>query len=1692
MYEDDYQFLYEYPINYSNINRRLRKIICNNEICHAITETGLVFSWGHDIHHKGTLGLGDNIYQVNTPVLNKYLSKHLIFDISLSEEHCAAIDFNNCMYTWGLGTNGELGFFDKKDRIVSIPNKVICNGKPFLVEKIKCGMHYTTGITNDGIPFLFGNKNLENSDINNDNIIFFSLKNTTAKDVYCGDNYIIILLEKEKLLIYDFNIGLFEILLNNEDYNNKNIIISKINVVDKNFYVLDEKNKKLYEFVYQSRNYSKSLNIKDFYLTEYEINKDVKLSIIEMPFFVKFLFFWIECSESQKKSFISQEKKIFKKIQDKDINSFKYNKNNKGPYINENFLFGNNKRRIELKKVEFENSYKRKRINIFSKEDLIKNNNKNYDFKIFNEENETIDSKEEYLNLPISKNYGNKNDVKDKKNINLDFENFNSTNKYKTINNENEFNKISNKRNSKRFLSTDESRRNSSISLDKKQSKRTINEYQNEETIDNKSNINNLKTSNSFLIQNKMNFNNIIENKNDKYSFNHIYNKRNKEGSYIQMKEDKNSKTINKEEEKEFDNILRNINNRKLMINHPIKLEDQVPNTKKIISKIGRTKSKTEILIKELHETFFGKENKKQNIYNNYLNHNYMRNNIINKEEIKEENKNDISKENNKEKKIFKLKKNKDQTGVKIMKSYLDEEKEQNEINFDYDKMKDIEIDINKILGKGKNRFKKIKKKEDIEENGKIIDEKEKLNMELKLENEKLEKEIKEIKEKKEEEQCILKEKIKESEMKKDLIEKELREKLEIEYKDKYEKEIKENLKQRKNLVMASEINKFIKGKNNFENENEKKVNYNKSNNYKFIPERLKTENENEFVMKGINKKNYNFTISNKQQINIENKHDNQEKKNIINNNNNDKLNLNIEDIISTRDIIFENNNIFNNNISQKIDNLISPIPRQTLNESKNISKNEFNIDKDITSQQSITISELIQKNNSNHSKNEEIKNKKENENSLNFLIEDNNQRNESSNINTNKEKDDSFGNINLSGKNPEKEQKSLNLREQENEENEPEIALELDNSKIKLNMNRKEKSKAKNRINEIIEEKQELESLEDTNKSKNKVRNIYLMNNNNNPTEKSLNQMQEISNSNMRHISTYDQNIISTIRKFEPKELDDITGSLRFFSNRSDNILSSLTNKNNNKSTSEINNIVNLNISNNISNLKPYNGLGEKAKNINDTNNLNFSKNKNLIIESEKDKEKCNYEINNIENIKDQKMKIDDLEQSKLLSGKDENNNNIELKSQIDGIKNILYKSNKIIKLKNKEELRNILNEINQEEKNVLNDSLYFLLESDSTLPNKQGTIEKEVNLLKVKNNKITELNSGNNFILEDNNKNQIFNNKLKYLNLMNKESLQNYHTFSEKHNLIENNSINKNKNNNIKNTNTNTNITRGIQIKTMNRNKSYGKQSNKKLKKKIGIIEQIKKEQYEKKQQIIYNTFNNRNKIILTNNNVAPYINIKPQKYSKNSIANIGYNNTFHYDPGMIPININMNMNIMHDENNKNNKTSKNIINNNKEKDKESFIILRKKYLDFLIKVYGNENIPNNKDNEKMDNTFLKGLINNEVPIENINLNLLKCSSDMKNFIGESLENFKLQQIKEKIPKISENNFLYLNTNNNEKMQLDYDDDIKDKSNILEPIELDKSNNYNLNFRKSFVESLSGIKNENKFLKSENISNK
>ena len=662
IYDDDYKFLYEYPINYSNINRRLRKIICNNEICHAKTENGLIFSWGNDFSHKGTLGLGNNIYQVNIPVLNKILSKVKTFDISLSEEHCAAIDYNNYLYTWGVEEHGELGYYDENEKIVCEPIRVNMNKKPFLVDKIKCGKYYTAGINNKGIPFLFGNKRNEND---NNEIIFFSFNNNwdfdlIAKDIYCGEDFLIIYLEQEKILIYSFNDGLFEIKLNNEKEKKINHNISKINIVNKNFYILDEKNNRLFEYVYNNNNFNKPFNIYDYYQNEYEVNPGIKLSIIEMPFFVKFLFFWIECSENEKKEFISQKKKMFYKLNDTNFHP----KCNRGPNINEFILFGNNKKKIELIKIEYINLYnKKERHFLFKGENINSNfrkNGKENNINSNNNNSSNIDSSFQSLNIPISKNYGNRNDMKDYNKIKLNHDLSGNNYNINNINNNDKIHKIDynnyNKKTIKYNYNCDISDNHNkySISQDKRRNKINDTEYEKEEieekkykinkniiTLDNNDINNNIsliankkRENNSFLLPKNMNFktNDNIRDSTEKKIYIFLHIKINKKRSCSLIKDENNhnhhnvsSITTNinnsKKEEDEFDNILKKINHRKLILNQPSKFENNNKSTKKFLSQIGKTKSKTEMLIKELHETFFGKENHINNNYYSNLTH---------------------------------------------------------------------------------------------------------------------------------------------------------------------------------------------------------------------------------------------------------------------------------------------------------------------------------------------------------------------------------------------------------------------------------------------------------------------------------------------------------------------------------------------------------------------------------------------------------------------------------------------------------------------------------------------------------------------------------------------------------------------------------------------------------------------------------------------------------------------------------------------------------------------------------------------------------------------------------------------------------------------------------------------------------------------------------------------------------------
>ena len=167
-------------------------------------------------------------------------------------------------------------------------------------------------------------------------------------------------------------------------------------------------------------------------------------------------------------------------------------------------------------------------------------------------------------------------------------------------------------------------------------------------------------------------------------------------------------------------------------------------------------------------------------------------------------------------------------------------------------------------------------------------------------------------------------------------------------------------------------------------------------------------------------------------------------------------------------------------------------------------------------------------------------------------------------------------------------------------------------------------------------------------------------------------------------------------------------------------------------------------------------------------------------------------------------------------------------------------------------------------------------------------------------------------------------------------------------------------------------------------------------------------------------------------------------------------------------------------------NNKNSNNDNNNDNDKNNENederiYKLLKEKYLDYLKRTFDG-NIPKiTKEEEKLNEALLRNLAKKELPIENENLDNIKCSNDMKAFLIESINNFKLVQMKDKM---NENNGNQVN-NIHQKFDpaksnligliyLDYENENKD-SHMFEPIELEKSY-MNKSIKKSIIDSFNG----------------
>ena len=486
LYDDNLEYLKSNPISFSNFGlKKIKSISCNTDVCHAITEDGCIFSWGNDIEEKGLLGLGNKIFQVKVPTLNKNLSKLKIQFISLSQSHAAGLDYNNNLYTWGDDSYGQCGLnnnynknnnFDEYNNFCCfVPKKIVLNCS-FNVKKVQCGKFYTAGINNDGIAFKFGVINYKNYIRKDNNIAFFNFKNNEnfvshfpnlnpekVNDIFCGEELLCFITQKGEMFIYNEIQGLFKIKLNNESHENslnyqqrQNNIIDNVKFIDRTFYAISKNNTCIYEFInYSYKN--KDFDFNDYVQNEYDINENVKLSMLNQPYYVKVIFFRIKCSDYLFNEFEENEDKIFfKRKYHKESNNLSMTNHNFSNF-NHTYDSFNNHNITSMNKItkisnmlnnifdrKIDNIINKTRVNLNSENtflsgkkriELIKINFQNNSGISFLENesiseiksfNNTFNLSSNILNIPINENYIHEEDRKIKNSVDKERNKFKS------------------------------------------------------------------------------------------------------------------------------------------------------------------------------------------------------------------------------------------------------------------------------------------------------------------------------------------------------------------------------------------------------------------------------------------------------------------------------------------------------------------------------------------------------------------------------------------------------------------------------------------------------------------------------------------------------------------------------------------------------------------------------------------------------------------------------------------------------------------------------------------------------------------------------------------------------------------------------------------------------------------------------------------------------------------------------------------------------------------------------------------------------------------------------------------------------------------------------------------------------------------------------------------------------------------
>jgi E3 ubiquitin-protein ligase HERC4 len=128
----------------------IQSICCGYGHTLCLSLNGVVFAWGNN--DWGQIGCGSERRYHSTPVKLEIFNQEKIIKISSRFNHCLALTNNGLVYSWGNNQYGQLGLGNNED--VNKPNLIDVPGVSF--REISCGMRHSLLLSQDGSIYGFG------------------------------------------------------------------------------------------------------------------------------------------------------------------------------------------------------------------------------------------------------------------------------------------------------------------------------------------------------------------------------------------------------------------------------------------------------------------------------------------------------------------------------------------------------------------------------------------------------------------------------------------------------------------------------------------------------------------------------------------------------------------------------------------------------------------------------------------------------------------------------------------------------------------------------------------------------------------------------------------------------------------------------------------------------------------------------------------------------------------------------------------------------------------------------------------------------------------------------------------------------------------------------------------------------------------------------------------------------------------------------------------------------------------------------------------------------------------------------------------------------------------------------------------------------------------------------------------------